>query len=135
MSQESFFLNKICSCFICKKLMKNGVKIFKKISNTWDLQKNAFCFDSSKTIIFIFFYSRGIFWAIPWLPQFLLHNYTEASSINTLNNQKYSFCNAHYRAYYCFKVLHFYKLFQQKLFENIEHCKFYEFWLQFCFIC
>ena len=59
-----FLWKKNCS-FIYKKLMKNGVKIFKKISNTCHLPKKkrflAHCFDSSKTkISHLFWFKRDV---------------------------------------------------------------------------
>ena len=100
----------MCS-LIYKKLTKNGVEIFKKISNTCHLPKKnvlARCFDSSKTIIsHLFWFKRDILDNILTTPRglaenglpakttqlrhfliFLLQNYLKASLINTLNNQK-----------------------------------------------
>ena len=41
MSQKSFNEQKFCSPFIYKKLLKNGVEIFKKILNTCHLPKKT----------------------------------------------------------------------------------------------
>ena len=42
-------------------------------------------------------------------------------------NLGFGFCDAHYEAYSSFKVLHFYRIFLEKCFENIKNCKFYDF--------
>ena len=115
-SQESFLNKKICWPFIYKILMKNRVKIFNKISQTCHLQKKkkkkqrlvAHCFGPSKIItshLFLFkrdvsdntlirawgFAENGISAKTTWRRHywiFLLLNHMEASSINSLNNQK-----------------------------------------------